>query len=139
LLKDRQGDQVRGGGASSRHDSADAVAVAGRALRIVVVAEDLDALRGPLSGCCRLPHHLDASARHLHDFADEQWRELAYPSVLMEAGTEADLTDWLDKNALLALALWPQMYLPLFVRLAWERRHRQLARGGARPHVPPVP
>lgn len=82
---------------------------------------------------CRLPHHLDASARHLYDFADEQWRELAYRTVLMEAGTEADVTDWLDKDAL--LALWPQLYLPRFVRQAWERRHPQLTQA---PNVPPV-
>jgi hypothetical protein len=106
----------------------------GRALRTVVVPEELDALRGPLTGRYQLPHHLDASARHRYDFADEQWRELAYRTVLMEAGTEADVTDWLDKNAL--LALWPQLYLPPSVRQAWERRHPQLARAGARPHVP---
>ncbi|MDQ3612484.1 MAG: hypothetical protein M4D85_12945 [Actinomycetota bacterium] len=74
----------------------------GRALRSVVVPEKLDALHGPLTGRYQLPHHLDASARHRYDFADEQWRELAYRTVLMEAGTEADLTDWLDKNALFA-------------------------------------
>lgn len=54
----------------------------------------------------------------------------------MEAGSDADLTDWLDKNAL--LALWPQLYLPPYVRQAWEHRHPQLARARARPHVPPV-
>ncbi len=101
----------------------------GRALRTVVVPDDLDDLRGPLTGRYRLPHHLDASARHLYDFADAQWRELAYRTVLMEAGSQADLTDWLDKNAL--LALWPQLYLPPFVRRPWERRHPELPRVGA--------
>lgn len=108
----------------------------GRALRTVVVAEDIDVLRGPLTGHYRLPHHLDASARHLYDFADVQWRELAYRTVLMEAGGQADLTDWLDKAAL--LAVWPQLYLPPFVRQAWEDRHPQLAHAGAPPHVAPV-
>jgi hypothetical protein len=106
----------------------------GRALRTVAVADDLNELRGPLTGRHRLPHHLDASARHLYDFADEQWRELAYRTVLMEAGSQTDLTEWLDKDAL--LALWPQLYLPPFVRQAWERRHPELAPAGARPHVP---
>jgi hypothetical protein len=105
----------------------------GRALRTVVVVEKLDALRGPLTGRFRLPHHLDASARHVYDFADEQWRELAYRTVLMEA----DVTDWLDKNAL--LALWSQLYLPSFVREAWERRHPELGCARARPPVPRVP
>ncbi len=108
----------------------------GRALRAVAVPDDLDVLRGPLTGRYRLPHHLDASARHLYDFADEQWRELAYRTVLMEAGTGADLTTWLDKNAL--LALWPQLYLPPYVRQAWEHRHPQLARAGTLSHVPLV-
>ena len=108
----------------------------GRALRTVVVVDDLDELRGPLTGRHRLPRHLDASACHLYDFADQQWCELAYRTVLMEAGSQADLTDWLEKNAL--LALWPQLYLPPFVRQAWERRHPQLSRSGVRPHAPTV-
>jgi hypothetical protein len=109
----------------------------GRALCAVMVADDLDQLRGPLAGCHRLPQHLDSSARHLYDFADAQWRELAYRTVLMEAGTDADLTDWLDKDTL--LAMWPELYLPPFVRDAWQRRHPELARAGAGPHVPPAP
>lgn len=106
----------------------------GRALRTVAVVDDLDQLQGPLTGRFRLPHHLDASARHLYDFADNQWRELAYRTVLMEAGNDADLTEWLDKEAL--VVLWPQLYLPPFVRQAWERRHPELAHAGARADVP---
>jgi hypothetical protein len=56
--------------------------------------------------------------------------------VLIEAGTEIDLTDWLDKRAL--LAVWPQLYLPPFVRQAWEHRHPELACAGARPQFPPL-
>ena len=108
----------------------------GRALRAVVVPDELDMLRGPLTGRCRLPHHLDASARHLYDFGDAQWRELAYRTVLMEAGSQADLTDWIDKGAL--LVLWPELYLPPFVRRAWEDRHPQLAHAGERPDVAPM-
>ncbi len=106
----------------------------GRALRTVVVAGELDELRGPLTGVHRLPHHLDASARHRYDFADPQWRELAYRTVLMEAGTVADLTAWLDRNVL--ISLWPQLYLPPFVRAAWQQQHPELARAGAGPGVP---
>jgi hypothetical protein len=109
----------------------------GRALRTVMVADDLDELCGPLAGCHRLPQHLDSSARHLYNFADAQWRELAYRTVLMEACTDADLTDWLDKDTL--LAMWPELYLPPFVRDAWQRRHPELARAGTGPNVPPAP
>jgi hypothetical protein len=42
----------------------------GYALRQVVVAPDLHALRGPLSGRRQLPAHLDSSARAVLDFAD---------------------------------------------------------------------
>ncbi len=79
----------------------------------------------------RLPHHLDASARHRYDFADPQWRELAYRTVLMEAGTVADLSAWLDRDVL--IGLWPQLYLPTFVRAAWQRQHPELAWAGAGP------
>ncbi len=107
---------------------------AGWALRTVMVVDDLRALTGPRSGSHRLPLHLDASARHLYDFSDVRWRELAYRTVLMEAGSTADLVDWIEREAL--LALWSQLYLPPFVRAAWERQHRELAQRGAGPHVP---
>jgi len=42
----------------------------------------LDALRGPLDGLVRLPLHLDASARPLHDLADPRRRRLVYELVL---------------------------------------------------------
>lgn len=45
-----------------------------------------------MTGRHRLPRHLDASARHIYDFADPHWRDLAYRTVLMEAGRTADLT-----------------------------------------------
>jgi len=54
----------------------------------------------------------------------------------MEAGSQADLTDWIDKAAL--LAMWPQLYLPPFVRRAWEDRHHELAHAGVRLDVAPV-
>ena len=57
----------------------------GYALRPVVVASDLGALRGPLSGRHQLPLHLDASARAVYDLADPDDREHAYQLVLLEA------------------------------------------------------
>ena len=110
------------------------IAGTGRALRTVVVVPDLHELHGPLSGRHRLPLRLDASARPLYDFADPQRRDLAYRTVLMEACSAKDLTDWLDRDAL--LDMWPQLYLPKNVRAAWERQHPQLSQLGAGPHVP---
>ena len=101
----------------------------GRRLRTVVVVDDLRSLRGPLTGVHTLPRHLDCSARHAYDFADPQWRDLAYRTVLMEAGSAQDLTTWLDRDAL--VQLWPQLYLPAFVRHAWQAQHPNLARAAA--------
>jgi hypothetical protein len=109
----------------------------GRLLRVVVVVDDLADLRGPLTGEHRLPRHLDSSARHLYDFGDPKWRELAYRTVLMEAGTVTDVADWLDRDVL--LAIWPELYLPPLVREAWQRRHPDLASAGTSPLVPSPP
>ncbi len=106
----------------------------GFALRRVVVAADLDALRGPLTGQRQLPLHLDASARAVFDFSVAADREQAYQLVLLEAGTVTDLEQWLDGREL--LRLWPDLYLPRVVRAAWQDRHAALARVGAGPHVP---
>ena len=106
----------------------------GFALRRVVVAADLDALRGPLIGRRQLPLHLDASARAVFDFSVAGDREQAYQLVLLEAGTVTDLEQWLDGSEL--LRLWPDLYLPRVVRAAWQDRHPALARIGAGPHAP---
>lgn len=82
-----------------------------------------------MTGVHILPRHLDCSARHAYDFADPQWRELAYRTVLMEAGSAQDLESWLDRDTL--VQLWPQLYLPAFVRHAWQAQHPGLARAAA--------
>lgn len=110
------------------------IAGTGYALRHVMVAPDLTALRGPLAGRWQLPLHLDASARTVFDFGVGADREQAYQLVLLEAGTVPDLEQWLDGSEL--LRLWPELYLPRVVRAAWQDRHPALARVGAGPHVP---
>ena len=106
----------------------------GYALRRVVVATDLAALRGPVSGRWQLPLHLDASARAVYDFADPDEREEAYQLVLLEAASPGDLEQWLDGTEL--LRLWPVLYLPRVVRAAWQAEQPALARIGAGPCVP---
>lgn len=106
----------------------------GRALRPVVVVERLHELNGPVAGLHRLPLHLDASARPLYDFAEPHDRDLAYRIVLAEACSLADLTDWLDGDAL--LGMWQELYLPKHVRSAWEHQHAQLSQLGASSRVP---
>ncbi len=106
----------------------------GYALRRVMVATDLAALRGPVSGRWQLPLHLDASARTVYDFADPDDREEAYQLVLLEAASPADLKKWLDGQEL--LRLWPHLYLPRVVRAAWQAQQPALALTGAGPRVP---
>ena len=106
----------------------------GYALRRVVVAPDLAALRGPLHGRRQLPLHLDSSARPFYDFASPHDRATAYQLVLLEAGDPVDLEQWLQHAEL--LRLWPQLYLPRHVRAAWQHAHPPLASIGAGPHVP---
>ena len=110
------------------------IAGTGRALRTVVVVPDLRELHGPLTGLRRLPLRLEASARARYDFADPHRRDLAYRTVLMEACSASDLTDWLDRDAL--LDSWQRLYLPRNVRAAWEHQHAELAALGAGPYVP---
>lgn len=106
----------------------------GYALRGVVVAPDLDALHGPLDGRHQLPLHLDSSARAVYDFASASDRTHAYQLVLLEAGSIADLKQWLQYQEL--LHLWPVLYLPRVVRAAWQQQHATLNRIGTGPHVP---
>lgn len=68
-----------------------------------MVATDLAALGGPVSGRWQLPLHLDASARTVYDFADPDEREEAYQLVLSEAASPADLEQWLDGTELLRM------------------------------------
>ncbi|MGI8536845.1 MAG: hypothetical protein ACR2K2_10170 [Mycobacteriales bacterium] len=106
----------------------------GYALRPVVVADDLRALRGPLTGRWQLPLHLHSSARTVFDFAVEQDRLEAYQLVLLEAMWPSDVQQWLDGAEL--TRLWPELYLPRVVRAAWQAGHATLALAGAGPHVP---
>lgn len=111
-----------------------ALPFSGYALRGVVIALDLDVLRGPLRGRRQLPLHLDSSARPSYDFGSARDRAQAYQLVLLEAVKVADLEQWLERAEL--LRLWPELYLPRTVRAAWQDAHSVLASIGAGPHVP---
>ncbi len=106
----------------------------GYALRSVVVADDLDALHGPLHGKVRLPLHLDSSAPTVYDLDDPYFRQLMYRVVLLEAASVEDVNAWLDRKIL--IESWPALHLPPVVRAAWEDRHPVLRERGAGPHVP---
>jgi transcriptional regulator with XRE-family HTH domain len=93
--------------------------------RSAVVVPDLADLRGPVTGTVELPLWLFWSQRdQAFDLADPEMRQWLYEIVLREAGNLEDLTTYLDRDTL--IDLWPRLYLPKGVRLAWEDQHPAL-------------
>jgi DNA invertase Pin-like site-specific DNA recombinase len=93
--------------------------------RPVLVIDDLDDLRGPVTGLVELPLRLFWSLPdYRFDLDDSDLRLLYYQTVLREASRPADLTACLDAGTL--VALWPDLYLPKGVRRAWEEQHQAL-------------
>jgi len=93
-----------------------------------VVADSLDALRGPTTGTVSLPRHLDWSGDPSYDLTRPARLASMYRTVLNEAASTHDLSAWLDGEAL--LRLWPTLWLPAPLRRLWEDRFPALA--GAR-------
>jgi transcriptional regulator with XRE-family HTH domain len=94
--------------------------------RSAVVVSDLADLRGPVTGIVELPLWLFWSQPdRTFDLDDPEMRQWMYEIVLREAGSLEDLTTYLDRDTL--IALWPRLYLPKGVRLAWEDQHAALS------------
>jgi hypothetical protein len=99
--------------------------------RPVLVASDLQMLRGPASGTVMLPLSLHWSGDDdaaVFDLSDPRQRPALYTTVLREAGEPGDLQTWL--NADLLVDLWPRLVLPTAVRAAWEEQHPVLFEAG---------
>ena len=96
-----------------------------------VVADDLDALRGPTQGTVTLPHHLDWSGRAVYELDRPARLASMYKAVLNEARGVEDLRDWLDRAAL--IEVWPTLWLPPRLRGLWEAKFPELA--ARRPEV----
>jgi plasmid stability protein len=97
--------------------------------RPVLVITELSDLRGPAGGKIVLPSRLyPEPAGQVFDL-DEPWllRE-AYQVVLTEAAGAQDLAAWL--NAPRLIQEWPELYLPVAVRQAWQQVHPVLATAG---------
>jgi transcriptional regulator with XRE-family HTH domain len=98
--------------------------------RSALVVPDLADLRGPVAGTVELPLWLFWSRPdHTFDLDDPDMRQWLYEIVLREASSLEDLTTYLDRDTL--IALWPRLYLPKGVRLAWEDRHAALRSAAA--------
>ncbi len=83
---------------------------------------DLADLRGPVGGTVELPLRLFWSLPdHRFDLDDPDMRRWYYETVLREASRPDDLTAYLDGDTL--VRLWPDLFLPRGVRVAWEEQH----------------
>jgi hypothetical protein len=117
-----------GAGRRAEHDSRPGVREFMYLRRPVLVAVSLGDLRGPASGVVELPLHLLWSGRDIRDsrfrLDDPSRRRELYRTVLREARSPDDLSDFLNGGML--TALWTSLVLPKVVRKAWENQHPAL-------------
>lgn len=88
------------------------------------VVDDLSVLHGPVSGVVTLSLHIDWTPSSTYDLSEPRRVRTMYETVLREAGSEAEVAEWIDRGLL--LAHWPSLGLPDFVRAAWEAAHPEL-------------
>jgi hypothetical protein len=93
--------------------------------RRALVATDLAALAGPVTGTVELPLRLFWCPDRTFDLDAPGMLAWMYQTVLREATRPEDLTAFLDGATL--VALWPALFLPRGVRVAWEAQHPVLA------------
>ena len=92
--------------------------------RRALVAADLAALAGPVTGRIELPLRLFWYPDRTFDLDEPGMLAWMYQTVLREATRPEDLTAFLDAGTL--VALWPDLFLPRGVRAAWEEQHPAL-------------
>jgi hypothetical protein len=101
--------------------------------RRAIVVLDLADLHGPTDGTVDLPLRLFWSAAdHTFDLGRPHAARELYETVLREASRPHDLTDFLNRELL--IASWPDLHLPAGVRRAWEEQHPVLGSVAARAH-----
>ena len=89
--------------------------------RRALVATDLAALAGPVTGPVELPLRLFWYPDRTFDLDAPGMLAWMYQIVLREATRPEELTEFLDGATL--LTLWPDLFLPRGVRAAWEEQH----------------
>lgn len=89
-----------------------------------ILPTSLARLHGPTSGTIMLPRHIDWGPRYAFDLTDEADIALMYERVIREAQTSADLHAYL--NSTILQRLWPDLFLPLPVRSAWQAKFPEL-------------
>lgn len=101
----------------------------------MLVAADLEELRGPVTGTVKLPELLHWSGDEnapVYHLDDPRQRPAMYVYVLRESKAASELGQWL--NGAWLVDLWGRLVLPPPVRAAWEQQHPVLreARTGHR-------
>src|SRR5260370_22880104 len=108
------------------------------ARRAVVVPASLADLHGPVDGLIELPQRLFwSAAEHMFDLSVADRLLEMYEAVFDAARTEADLTEYLNRETL--ARVWPELALPPRIRRAWETAHPQLSRAELATTAPAVP
>jgi hypothetical protein len=92
--------------------------------RPVVIAPDLSELHGPVSGVVELPHRLFWQPDRHVNLDNPALLRWMYETVLREAVSLNELKTWIDGSTL--VAVWPDLYLPRWVRRAWLAAHPEL-------------
>jgi hypothetical protein len=91
--------------------------------RLVTVADSLTDLQGPTTGTVELPLWLFWHPDRMFDLDEPGMLAWVYQIVLREASSPMDLC-YLNGDVL--TALWPDLFLPKGVRLAWQEQYPQL-------------
>jgi hypothetical protein len=89
--------------------------------RRALVATDLAALAGPVTGTVELPLRLFWCPDRTFDLDAPGMLAWMYQIVLREATRPEELAEFLNGATL--VTLWPELFLPRGVRVAWEAQH----------------
>jgi hypothetical protein len=81
-------------------------------------------LTGPTSGVVELPITIDWGPRRRYDLGSDADRRIVYERVLREAGDAEEVGRYV--NGVILVDVWPRLWLPQRVRLAWEQRFPEL-------------
>jgi hypothetical protein len=92
--------------------------------RPTFVPNNLNELHGPTNGNVTLPLVLDWTPMNTYDLQSKTGTRRLYETVLSEAGSEDDITRYVDKGKL--VSLWRTLRLPRRVRIAWESAYPEL-------------
>jgi hypothetical protein len=92
-----------------------------------VVPSSLDVLQGPTAGSIDLPTRLDWGPNRRYDLGSPDAAIALYSKVISEASSQADLTEYLNRDVL--VALWPRLRLPRRCAELWNQAFPQLAAG----------